>query len=301
MYVGGLNRRGGLLALTGPVGSLLEAFRSKVESVRVRQTRAGAEVDVSGQFPFDWDLRATVGNSEPSLDLEMDLHCLNAFASKWSGSRSFCGRLTTSHFEHGQFVGEQVHSQADAADGVTFTIELDRELFPPDCLPTFHMLCGCAAEWAALNAGLRVRVESVTGDRRDYCYPAGLLSLAEEEAFRSFWDARLPGVWHGKLVDGEEWAEVAIVHHVPDNICITSFANGLRTVGNGTHVDGVLSGLKSVAAGENADRDRFGMSLYVAVRLNQLHYAHSSRDQLIGERPFELCRRLMVEQYRERS
>jgi DNA gyrase/topoisomerase IV subunit B len=165
-------------------------------------------------------------------------------------------------------------------------------------------------ELAAFHPLVRFTIEQeADGQRRDFHYPNGLLSLAHEIE-HTWWDwhvyeDRPSQVWHCRLTEGTEAAEVVFVRRPGGPALVHSFVNENRTVGAGSHVDGLRDGVDAVAA-SYAGRDEnpffrpsFGdpladMTTLLAVRLNDPRYYGSTRDQLEHEGARELVRRMIV-------
>ena len=184
-----------------------------------------------------------------------------------------------------------------------------------DMRAEFLPVCGRTRDLAAFHPHVRFTLDNEDdGQRRDFHYPAGLLSLAQEleyQGWNGFGFDGAPRVWHCRLSEGSESAEAVFVRRPSGPVVIHSFVNGYRTQADGTHIDGLRAGVAAVAAAYPPDdhtnpftfmllpgpRDPLGdLTVLLSVRLDRPEFRGSTRDVLIGERPHELVRRMVIEQ-----
>jgi DNA gyrase/topoisomerase IV subunit B len=182
-----------------------------------------------------------------------------------------------------------------------------------DLRADFLPVCGRTRDLAAFHPHVRFTLDNENdGQRRDFHYPAGLLSLAQELEYQ-WWNGLkgAPRVWHCRLSEGTESAEAVFVCRPCGPLALHSFVNGYRTQPEGTHIDALRAGVAALAAAYPPDddtnpftfmlfpepRDPLGeLTVLLAVQLDRPEFRGSTRDVLIGERPRELVRRMVIEQ-----
>ena len=107
----------------------------------------------------------------------------------------------------------------------------DPTLFKSPMRTEFLPVCGRTRDLAAFHPHVRFTIENEEdGQRRDYHYPAGLLSLAQELEYQwwnGFGGDAAPRVWRCQMIDGSESAEAVFVRRPCGPPAIHSFVNGL--------------------------------------------------------------------------
>ncbi len=306
MYVGGLNPTGWLNLVHFLVEELLDHASSPLTSVSVELRDGAISLTALGDTPLP-PLDELLANDELRLTpFVWSLQCINALCSSWSIQHA---RATG---EHQSWTSAEGVLAKAASSGCGDSPRLHVEFTPDPTLfslaqrATYHALCGQAIEWATFHPHTRFSIADIARRlRRGYQFERGLLSLAEEIEFR--WcrnsgrsDFGWAATWSGELTDAGESASAVIVPLPMQTRNVISFANRRRTSGGGSHVHGILSGIREARA-RDTSRWRSGCTILVAVRLHDPAYKFSTCDVLMGDRPFQLCKRLIREQYRVES
>lgn len=237
-----------------------------------------------------------------SVDLDLQCHPLerafrigSAYCIESSIFQRTYTKFSSRRFIDGVEDKSAPYPSPEVSPAVIVRFTPDLTLFEPHHRPSFLQLCGLASEWAIFHPTTKFAIEDEASQRRDYHYPNGLLSYAEETSHH--W-LGLPHsrTWHGSLNDKRESVEAVWIEIPVESQLTHSFVNGRRTIGGGTHVQGILEALAEWFRSVNpAPQCRPHGILYVSVRLNHTEWETSTRDKLTSPRAFDLCRRLIFE------
>jgi DNA gyrase/topoisomerase IV subunit B len=319
MYIGGANSRGLRFMLDDVVTSLVELPGGPPERVRCTVGADGAYgVEVAGACgavePEDF---VTFGG-----DADYPLHALAivaAMSARLDAEVVRDGRRWRAAFAAGAPVGRPEVSATTAPPAVRLRYRPDPELFPPTARVECLALCGRAREWAAFNPSVRFTTDAeADGQRRDFHYPEGLLSLAREiEHERTQFDAA-SGAWRCRVADDAGSAEAVLFFNSGARAVIHSFVNGMRTTCDGSHVDGLRAAVADILArsaadddeddvvldvedGENGspapwtDDDPLGnLTVLLSVRLRDPAWRYATKVALGDPRAYELVRRMVA-------
>jgi DNA gyrase/topoisomerase IV subunit B len=218
------------------------------------------------------------------------------------------GRVWSQSFAAGLADGKVRAGASTEAPRVSVRYRPDRSLFKDVADRGFLALCGRAREWGAFYPHVRFTVEDESdGQRRDFHYPDGLLSLAREmehEWFQSVRAHRAGGVWRCEMVAPNGDTAEAVFVRWPGEGRVHSFVNGRRTLLGGTHVRGLLNGLAEVAAAFGDDPDSpflpygdgplDGLAVLLSVRLANPSYRLAYKDDLDDKGTAELVRMMVT-------
>ena len=322
MYVGGANAWGLRNVLADVVTELLAAPGSAPEHVRCTlEADGGYAVELRGgampvvePVAFDAD-RADVAANDPlfglavasALSARLEAAVVGADGSRWS--RAFAAGVPDGPLD---VAAATSSSPPSSPPLVRIRYRPDTTLFPADARAAFLPVSGRTRDRAAFHPRVRFTLDNeADGQRRDYHYPDGLLSLAQELEYprwMSLGGRGEPRVWRCRLSDGTEAAEAVFVRRLGGPLLVHSFVNGYRTAADGTHIDGLRDGVAAVAAAYPADdstnpfafaaqlRDPLDeLTVLLSVRLDEPHWQGSTKDVLEGNRPRDLVRRMLVE------
>lgn len=313
MYIGGLNARALRHLIDDIVTEQLDAPGARPERVR-------CAVRVDGTYVVE-----VTGGEIPVIEPEDFTPDAGRFAD-WSSQRffslaivsAFCAPLIAEvvrngtrwmgAFTAGMPAGPPEISTAAGPPVLRIRYRPDPGLFPPGIEAGFLPLCGRAQEWAAFHPSVRFTIEDEPdGQRRDYHYPDGLLSLATEIAHE--WAGAGGGlgkIWQCGVADGDgSAAEVVMVEHPTDAAVVYSYLNGRRTLAGGSHVAGLRAGAAAVIARSEpyershpvsygrADEPLAGLTALVAVRLDDPRFGTATKDHLDDERAERLVHRMV--------
>jgi DNA gyrase/topoisomerase IV subunit B len=190
----------------------------------------------------------------------------------------------------------------------------DRSIFH-DATAGFLPLCSVVQEKAIFHpdATFRVADETNTPDgggsglRRDFRYPRGLLSYAEELGVDPH--RRDPNTWRLTRSEGSERAEAVCFWPDSRKLTVHSFVNGRRSLDHGSHVRGFLRGVRAVvtnSTGEARDqlRGRWnlfrGMTVLLAVDVAEPAWEFATRTRLLHPGADDLVYRMVTEQLHAR-
>ena len=315
MYIGGLNPRGLLSLLDDTVTDLLNRHGTNPERTVCRLGADGSytiefrggSIDAVEPEAFETDA-GEFGVNAPLVSIKI----LSAFSDPLDAEVVCGGSRWAGTFAAGVPAGPPELSATGALPLLRIHYQPDPALFPVGMRLDYLAVCGRAREWAAFRPHVRLTVEQEEdGQRRDYHYPAGLLSLAQELEHRTWhdpWLRGVPQVWHCELTEGADSAEAVILCRPNGRAVVHSFVNGASTLEEGSHVDGLRSGVAEVAATARGDettanpfahpdrRDPLAnLTVLLAVRLENPRYQYSTRDVLGDDRARDLVRRMIVE------
>jgi DNA gyrase subunit B len=229
-----------------------------------------------------------------------------AFSERFDAEVVRGGRRWSQAFAAGVPVAPPEVSAADAPPLVRVRYRPDPAVFKRGTDPGFLSLCGRAREWAAFHPHVRFTVEDErAAQRRDFHYPEGLLSLAQELEHDWYGHEWTGPAWHCNANEADgSGAEAVFVRRPGDASIVHSFVNGRRTVDGGTHVDGLRRGVAEVAAQlgdgpgspfrdvENRD-PMAGLTVVLSVRLNDPSWGMSTKDLLNDPRAADIVRRMI--------
>jgi DNA gyrase/topoisomerase IV subunit B len=314
MYIGGVNRWGLMNLLDEVVTSLVEWSDTCPERVWCKLAADGAHsVELRG---------GAIGPVEPE-DLETDvgdfginnpvdsMKVVSAFSNPLHAEVVRDGRQWTRTFAAGLPAGPLEVKATAAPSHLRIHYQPDRTLFPAEMRVEYLQVCGRAQEWAVFHPHVRFTIEQEDdGQRRDFHYPAGLLSLAQEVAHQWWerpWAGGASNVWRCAMKEGNEAAEAVFVHRPCGPATVHAFVNGARTSEEGSHTEGLRSGVAAVAASwDDADpetnpfycadrRDPLAnVTVLLAVQLDEPEWRYSTRDVLYHDRARDLVHRMIL-------
>ena len=140
----------------------------------------------------------------------------------------------------------QVVGETDLT-GTKVTFLPDKEIFETTVF-SYETLKGRIRELAFLNKGLRVTLEDKREgkEKKDsFCYEGGIRSFVEE-LNKDRAELLFPQPVYFEETEGDSICEVAIQYNDSYNEVVYSYANNVRTVVGGTHVDGLKMALTKV-------------------------------------------------------
>ena len=152
-------------------------------------------------------------------------------------------------------------------------------------------------EQAFLNAGLRIALHDLRGEEPeifDMCYEGGISSFVEYENKKRLVTPLHEEVIHLTVVNEDNTAEVALQYNDSYNELILSFANNIRTIEGGTHVDGFKASLTKVLneyarrykilkdSDKNLEGSDFreGLTCVVSVKLTEAQFEGQTKGKL---------------------
>ena len=315
MYIGGTGALGLRTILDGVVTELLAAPGAQPERVRCTlgddgtccvELRGGVMPAVEPEaFVAD---HSEINPSDPLLSLAI----ASALSDPLHAEVVRDGRRWARTFAAGTAAGSLEVSATTAPPLIRIRYRPDPKLFDPNLRAGFLHVCGRTRDLAAFHPHVRFTIDNESdGQRRDFHYPDGLLSLARELEYKS-WDGffhTAPSIWRCRLSEGTEAAEAVFVARPGGALIVHSFVNGYRTQADGTQIDGLRAGVAEVAATfaddepgnpfwfEPQRRDPLAeLTVLLSVRLDRPQFRGSIRDVLDGDRPRDLVRRMVVEQ-----
>jgi DNA gyrase/topoisomerase IV subunit B len=310
MYIGGANSRGLRWMIDDIITEQLDAAGARPDRVRCTLGANGTlAVEVTGAVLVaieSADLEPDdCRYKQPGPERFISLAIASAFSERLDAEFVRDGTRWTRAFAAGLPLGPLQVTKAAEPPSLRVRFRPDPAFFPPGIDPCFLALCGRAREWAAFYPHVRFTIEDERdGQRRDFHYPDGLLSLAQEiehqwagigSAHSSVWRCR------ASAEDGSI-AEAVLIERAADGAVICSFVNGRRTPGGGSHVDGLRSGAAAAALppGDNSEpshpfRYRYeyededpdplaGLTVLLAVRLAEPQYGGGTKDRLEDDR-----------------
>lgn len=299
MYIGGLNSGGIHRMLDGLMTDLISGVCARAESC-VLTLMKDATVDVrifGGSIePKDMDF-VRLDDSTP-LDTS-NLLIAAALSDRLTIDLATAGKRYRRDFIDG--IREQAEtSSSNEAPSLRIRFRPDSRLFGPhtevDRLPLF----GRAVEWAVFNPHLKISVSHHSGDRRDYRYPQGLISLAcEQQAMFGGPYAR-----HCQLTEPMGSAEAVIIDRYDDGFpIILTYVNGRAGPGIGPHLEGLESGARELLRARkrklpfHSARNPFAaLTILLSVHLDDVQWAGATRSTLADPRAYEIVRRMITEQ-----
>jgi DNA gyrase subunit B len=312
MYIGGASPKGLLCLLGDIITDLLARPGIRPERVWCRLGRDGTyTVALCGGAigPVDPEEFETDADDLAPNDPRYSLKVVSAFSDPLDAEVMRDGRRWGRRYAAGLPAGPLEAGPTDAPSSLHIRYRPDPAIFPVGTKLEYPALCGRAREWAAFHPHVRFTVEQEDdGQRRDYHYPAGLLSLAQEIEHQWWqwpWRGGASNVWRCQMTEGSEAAEAVFVHRPCGPAVIYSFVNGLRTSPEGSHVDGLRNNVAAVAANFGDDdpanpfafddrRDPLAnLTVLLAVRLDNPQYLGSTKDVLGGDRPRDLIHRMI--------
>jgi len=152
-------------------------------------------------------------------------------------------------------------------------------------------------EQAFLNAGLRIALHDKRGEEPeifDMCYEGGISSFVEYENKKRLVTPLHDEVIHLTVINEDNTAEVALQYNDSYNELILSFANNIRTIEGGTHVDGFKASLTKVLneyarrykilkdSDKNLEGSDFreGLTCVVSVKLTEAQFEGQTKGKL---------------------
>jgi len=152
-------------------------------------------------------------------------------------------------------------------------------------------------EQAFLNAGLRIALHDKRGEEPeifDMCYEGGISSFVEYENKKRLVTPLHDEVIHLTVINEDNTAEVALQYNDSYNELILSFANNIRTIEGGTHVDGFKASLTKVLneyarrykilkdSDKNLEGSDFreGLTCVVSVKLTEAQFEGRTKGKL---------------------
>ena len=152
-------------------------------------------------------------------------------------------------------------------------------------------------EQAFLNAGLHIALHDLRGEEPevfDMCYEGGISSFVEYENKKRLVTPLHEEVIHLTVVNEDNTAEVALQYNDSYNELILSFANNIRTIEGGTHVDGFKASLTKVLneyarrykilkdSDKNLEGSDFreGLTCVVSVKLTEAQFEGQTKGKL---------------------
>lgn len=306
MYVGSLGSHGIRVLLDDLITELLTAPGSRPDRMRCTLGCDGAfGVELQGGTvpaiePEEFDADRSHLNA-PLLALAIT----SALSDRLEAEIVRDGRRWSCAYAAGVPAGAPVTGVSTDPPLLRIRYHPDAALFHRETENQFLRVCGGARERAAFYPHVRFTIaDEGSGQRRDFHYPAGLQSLAEELEWHWHGAYSEYPVWHCAANEGSESAEAVLVNRPCGGPIVHSFVNGVRTLGGGTHVDGLWRGIADVAKrlpiglANSPDlrfRDR-DLTILLAVRLAKPEWQHSTKDVLGDRRAYELVRRMIVRQ-----
>ena len=187
----------------------------------------------------------------------------------------------------------QVVGETDLT-GTKVTFLPDKEIFETTVF-SYETLKGRIRELAFLNKGLRVTLEDKREgkEKKDsFCYEGGIRSFVEE-LNKDRAELLFPQPVYFEETEGDSICEVAIQYNDSYNEVVYSYANNVRTVDGGTHVDGLKMALTKVIndAGRKLnvlkDNDKLsredvleGITAVVSVKLTDAQFEAQTKNKL---------------------
>ncbi len=187
----------------------------------------------------------------------------------------------------------QVVGETDLT-GTKVTFLPDTEIFETTVF-SYETLKGRIRELAFLNKGLRVTLEDKREgkEKKDsFCYEGGIRSFVEE-LNKDRAELLFPQPVYFEETEGDSICEVAIQYNDSYNEVVYSYANNVRTVDGGTHVDGLKMALTKVIndAGRKLnvlkDNDKLsredvleGITAVVSVKLTDAQFEAQTKNKL---------------------
>ena len=315
MYIGGLNPRGLLRILDDVVTELLALPDTRPERVWCGLGADGTcTVELSGGpvGAVEAEDFETDAGDNPADERLFSLKIASAFGDPLTAEVVRDGRRWVRTFVAGLPAGPLEVISTTAPANLRIRYQPDPALFSSGMGGGYLTVCGRAREWAVFHPHVRFTVgHEGDGQRRDYHYPAGLLSLAQElehQWWQWQWMNSVSNVWHCTMKQGTESAEVVFVHRPCGPGVVHAFVNGYRILGGGSHVEGLRGGVAAVAerfTGEDGisnplafgeGRDPLeGLTVLLAVRLDEPRWRYSTKDVLDHDGARELVRRTIIE------
>ncbi|MBP1556747.1 MAG: DNA topoisomerase (ATP-hydrolyzing) subunit B [Oscillospiraceae bacterium] len=168
--------------------------------------------------------------------------------SEWLEVEVCTGHRYQQRFERGKIATDlKVIGDTDKT-GTTITFKADPLMFEETVYDRETLLTRLR-EQAFLNAGLHIELQDKREEEPEIfsmCYEGGISSFVEYEN-----EKRKVGVLHNEVIhisvtNEDNTAEVALQYNDSYNELILSFANNIRTIEGGTHVDGFKAALTKV-------------------------------------------------------
>ncbi len=170
----------------------------------------------------------------------------------------------------------------------------DPEIFETTIF-SYETLKGRLRELAFLNKGLRITLEDLREgkERKDsFCYEGGIRSFVEE-LNKGKDELLFPTPVYFEETEGDTVCEIAIQYNDSYSEVVYSYANNVRTVDGGTHVDGMKMALTKVMndAGRKLnilkDNDKLsredvleGITAVVSVKLTDAQFEAQTKNKL---------------------
>lgn len=288
MFIGGANPRGLRGLIDQIVTDLLAAATNRPSRVRCSIAQDGTTtIEFFGTVGLNLKPGDFVDETARADDRLYTLVIVSALSDLLQVAYRDAGIGWTGSFAVGTAVAVEPESATPTVSSLRLQYHLDPAIIPPAMRPAFLQLCGRAREWAVFNPGVTFTIEDADGNRRDYCHPNGLLSLAEEVEHGCFGDS-WASTWRcAHTQDGIE-AELVIVDRPGGGPPIVhSFCNGMRTAGGGSHVDALFQSVAAVVAGIPWLADAAwrsgpldGFTLFLSVKVNDPAYGSATKDRL---------------------
>jgi DNA gyrase subunit B len=253
MYIGGTSERAVRYMIEDVIVEQLGAPEARIDLVQVNLLEGGAmEIELTGKLaeiqPDEfagedrrawreqdrrfWSLAITAALSD-RLEAEV--------VRKGVGSRQT--------FVAGVPIAPARSTEADGADRLRIQFHPDPCIFK-GTPASFLALCGQIRERAMFHPRTLFRLENevVMRQRRDFLYPNGLASYAEECNFEYLISGNERQLWRFERMEGDERAEAVVFRRPEQSFEFRSFANGRRTEDGGTHVQGFERAVAELSA-----------------------------------------------------
>ncbi|MBP1578292.1 MAG: DNA topoisomerase IV subunit B, partial [Oscillospiraceae bacterium] len=225
------------------------------------------------------------------------------------------GHRYQQRFERGKIATDlKVIGDTDKT-GTTITFKADPLMFEETVYGRETLLTRLR-EQAFLNAGLHIELQDKREEEPEIfsmCYEGGISSFVEYEN-----EKRKVGVLHNEVIhisvtNEDNTAEVALQYNDSYNELILSFANNIRTIEGGTHVDGFKAALTKVLNEyarrykilkdndknlEGADF-REGITAVISVKLTEAQFEGQTKGKLGNTFMRGIVNNLMTEKFAE--
>lgn len=310
MFVGGIGAYALRRMLVEMARELLEARESALDRVVCRLAADGS-----------YDLEAT--GITPAINAEhfiTDEHAEDAVSgplSSFAIASAMCDRLHVTVVRDGrQWAGlfsagvpcsEISVGATTALPAIRLRYSPDPSIFTSGERPDYFSLCGQARDWAAFFPRTRFTVEDeVNGTRRDYLYPQGLISLAQDLEYESFGLLR-PDTWHCRATAGPDAAEAVFIHRGYGPAIVHPFVNREATHGDDALAEALRNGVATVAESltdypfgspfgiRRTDDPLSNMTVFVSVCLQDPRWRDSHRGGLDDDHARELVRQMVID------
>ena len=199
-------------------------------------------------------------------------------------------------FERGKIVTDlKVIGDTDRT-GTTITFKADELIFEETVYDRETLLTRLR-EQAFLNGGLHIELQDKRGEEPEIfsmCFEGGISSFVEYENKKRNVEVLHNEVIHIGVTNEDNTAEVALQYNDSYNELILSFANNIRTIEGGTHVDGFKAALTKVLNEyarrykilKDSDKNleggdfREGLTAVISVKLTEAQFEGQTKGKL---------------------